>query len=187
MSGAVRDTASVPSGMWVALLRAVNLGARNKVPMAELREVLAAAGCENVRTYIASGNAVFRREDARDELAARLREAIRDAFGVDTPVMLRTARELEAVVARHPFGDDAHTQVAFLTDRPGRPRVEALAALDFAPDRVAIHGSEVYWHAPGGVGRSQLSGARLETELGVAATVRNWRTVTRLAEMSAEG
>ena len=170
---------------WVALLRAVNLGARNKVPMARLREVLA-GGCDGVRTYIASGNAVFRSDVERAELARRLERAILAEFSVETPVILRTADELAAVVERHPYEDESRTHVAFLAAKPVPARVKALAALDVAPDRIVVDGLEAYWHLPGGVQGSQLSGARLEKELGVAATVRNWRTVTRLAEMAGE-
>lgn len=155
--------------------------------MARLREVLAAAGCEDVRTYIASGNAVFRSDVARAKLATRLERAVRDEFGVDTPVLLRTSTEMAAVVDRHPFGDDAsQTQVAFLGAKPSADRVRAVADLDLEPDRVEVVGTEAYWHLPNGVQGSRLSGARLERELGVSATVRNWRTVTRLAEMAAE-
>ncbi|MBD0328632.1 MAG: DUF1697 domain-containing protein [Thermoleophilia bacterium] len=174
------------TGAWVALLRAVNLGARNKVSMARLREVLAAEGCERVRTYIASGNAVFRSDAARDELARRLERAIEQEFGVATPVILRTAEELASVVERHPYDDASRTHVAFLAAKPAAVRVRALAELDVAPDRIVVDGLEAYWHLPGGVQGSRLSGARLEKELGVAATVRNWRTVTRLAEMASE-
>jgi len=156
--------------------------------MAELREVLAAEGCEEVRTYIASGNAVFRSDAKRGALAERLERAVLRTFGVDTPVMLRTPEEMAAVVERHPFGDDtSHTQVAFLAAKPSAARVRAAGALEIGSDRVTVIGAEAYWHAPGGVGRSPLTGARLERELGVPATVRNWRTVTKLAEMAADG
>jgi uncharacterized protein (DUF1697 family) len=172
---------------WVALLRAVNLGARNRVPMPRLREVLAEHGCEDVRTYIASGNAVFASGASRKALANDLERAIEEAFGVSTPVVLRTAKEMAAVVEAHPFGDPSHTQVAFLAAKPTAARVKALAGLDLAPDRVDVVGREAYFHLPNGVQGSRLSGAQLEKQLGVPATVRNWRTVTRLAAMAADG
>jgi uncharacterized protein (DUF1697 family) len=155
--------------------------------MARLRDVLAAQGCERVRTYIASGNAVLASDVGRAELARRLERAIHDEFGVETPVVLRTADEMAGVLERHPFGEDAaHTHVAFLAEEPDAARVEALAELDVAPDRIVVDGLEAYWYLPGGMQGAQLSGARLEKELGVAATIRNWRTVVRLAEMAAE-
>ena len=172
---------------WVALLRAVNLGARNRVPMERLRELLAAEGCDEVRTYIASGNAVFASGVPRAELARRLERAIHREFGVDTPVVLRMAGEMAEVVERHPFGDDSsHTHVAFLAETPTSARAKALASLEIAPDRVELRGQNLYWHLPNGVQGAQVSAARLEKELAVAATVRNWRTVTRLAEMAGE-
>jgi uncharacterized protein (DUF1697 family) len=172
---------------WVALLRAVNLGARNRVAMPQLREVLSEQGCEDVRTYIASGNAVFTSSTAKTKLAGELERAIEKEFGVATPVVLRTAREMAAVVKRDPFDDAAHTHVAFLAKKPTATRVKALGAVDIAPDRVRVHGNEAFFHLPNGVQGSRLSGAQLEKHLGVPATVRNWRTVARLAEMAAEG
>lgn len=172
---------------WVALLRAVNLGARNKVPMAELRRVLEEQGCESVRTYIQSGNAVFASALGRDALARQLEQGIEDAFGVATPVMLRSPREIARVVGAHPFGPGtSRTQVAFLARKPGPAKARGLEALDIEPDRVEVVGSDVYLHLPNGVGGARLSGAHLQRALGVPATVRNWRTVARLAEMAAE-
>jgi uncharacterized protein (DUF1697 family) len=101
---------------WVALLRAVNLGARNKVPMAQLRALLERAGHGDVRTYIQSGNVLFRHESAdRSAVAQRLEDAIADAFGVTTTAVLRTFDELRAVAASHPCGPDtSRTYVTFL-------------------------------------------------------------------------
>ena len=124
--------------VWVALLRGINLGARNRVPMAKLREVFADAGCEDVTTYIQSGNVVFaKRVSDRAALARRLEKAIRGAFDVSAPVVLRTADELRKMVASHPFGrDTSHTVVTFLAEKPDRAAVRRLKALDVAPDRV---------------------------------------------------
>ncbi len=91
--------------------------------MAGLRELLTAEGCEGVRTYIASGNAVFASDVERAALAQRLERAIHEAFRVETPVILRTGDEMAAVVERHPFGDDtSHTHVAFLAAKPAAAR-----------------------------------------------------------------
>src|SRR5262249_49800273 len=112
----------------VALLRAVNLGKRNKVPMAGLRRVFEDAGCESVQTYIASGNVVF--EHAKPD-AAKLEAAIADAFGVETTIVLRTARQLKSLVAAHPFGKDTSSSyVAFLAAKPTAAKLRALDGLD---------------------------------------------------------
>jgi uncharacterized protein (DUF1697 family) len=171
---------------WVALLRAVNVGGRNVVPMAGLRRALEEAGCSSVATYIQSGNVVFRRTaDDRAALAKQFAEVVQQTFGVPTAVVLRTFAELRKVASSDPFGGDTeHTHVAFLVAKPDRKAVAALKSLDVAPEAVEIVGSEVFLHYPNGLGRAKLTGPVLERHLGVPGTARNWRTVTRLAEMT---
>ncbi len=171
---------------WVALLRAVNLGARNKVPMAELRALLERSGLLGVRTYIQSGNVLFTSGcGERESLARRLEEEIAGAFGVTTTAILRTFGELQAVAASHPFGPDmSKTHVSFLAARPDARGLARVAELDAAPDRVAVDGSDVYLHYPNGVQGSRLTAARLERLLGVPGTTRSWGTVAKLAELT---
>jgi uncharacterized protein (DUF1697 family) len=167
---------------WIALLRAVNLGKRNRVPMAELKEVFERAGCSAVRTHLQSGNVVFAHE-APDRGA--LEAAIAEAFGVETVVILRSAAELRRIVDAHPFGDDTSgSVVAFLAAKPGRSALAALSEFDAAPDRVALAGGDVALHYPNGFRGARLTVAKLEQLLEVPATARNWRTVARLAELS---
>ena len=168
---------------WVALLRGVNLGARNKVPMAELRALLVNAGYGDVRTYIASGNVLLDGPSGRKRLGSDLERLVLDAFEVTTTVILRKPQELAAAVEAHPFDDPSETHVAFLAERP----VKAAAARlrEFDSDAV-LAGAELYLRLPRGVHGSRLSNARIESLLGVAATLRNWRTVVALAELAAE-
>jgi uncharacterized protein (DUF1697 family) len=168
---------------WVALLRAVNLGAHNKVPMAQLRTQLEAAGYEEVRTYIASGNVLLDGPAGRKKLGSDLERLVLDAFGVTTAVILRKPRELAAAVEAHPFDDSSKTHVAFLAARPAKAVAARLEAFD--PGAV-LTGAELYLHLPRGVQGSGLSNARIESLLGVPATLRNWRTVVALAELAAE-
>jgi uncharacterized protein (DUF1697 family) len=171
---------------WVALLRAVNLGARNKVPMAELRKQLEADGYGSVRTYIASGNVIFDAAGGRAAVAHRLERHIADEFGVETTAIMRKPQELAALVEGHPFGaDTSHSHVVFLARKPGAAAAKRLAA-DHSPDRAVLAGMEVYLHYPAGVQGSRLSAARLERLLEVRATHRNWRTVAKLAELASE-
>ena len=169
---------------WVALLRGVNLGARNKVPMAELRARLEAGGYENVLTYIASGNVLLDGPAGRKKLAADLEGVVADSFGVSTTVTLRKSRELAATVAAHPFDDASETHVAFLAARPTKTAVARLDELDGGANRAVLVGAEVYLRLTRGVHGSPLSIARLESVLGVPATLRNWRTVVALAELA---
>jgi len=169
---------------WVALLRGINVGGRNRVPMAELRELFEQAGLGSVSSYIQSGNVLFTSEAAdRDELSRQLEEAVRETFAVSSPVVLRTAAELARIADSPPFGPDtSQTHVAFLDREPGEPG--ALAAFDPAPDRFEVAGTEVYLLYPNGVHGSRLTGALLERRLGVTATLRNWRTVAKLADLA---
>jgi uncharacterized protein (DUF1697 family) len=171
---------------WVALLRAVNLGALNKVPMARLREVLEELGCESVATYIQSGNVVFVRGRAADrkQLTKELERAIEAEFGVKSAVVLRSFAEIEKLAKLYPFGRDmSQTHVAFLAAKPTAKAVRALEELDIGSDRFEIRGSDVFMHYPNGVQGSRLF-SRLEKTLEVPGTVRTWKTVTRLAEMA---
>jgi uncharacterized protein (DUF1697 family) len=168
---------------WVALLRGVNLGARNKVPMAQLRTLLEDAGYGDVRTYIASGNVLLDGPTAGKKLAADLEHLILDTFGVTTAVILRKPRELAATVEAHPFPSTSDTHVAFLAKRPATAAAAGLE--DFAADAVLV-GADLYLRLPRGVHGARLSNARIESLLGVPSTLRNWRTVVALAELAAE-
>jgi uncharacterized protein (DUF1697 family) len=158
---------------WVALLRAVNLGSRNKVPMARLRRALTDAGYDDVRTVIASGNVVFSRGGKPS--ARALESLIADEFGVRTTVILRSAAQIRKLRAAKPFAGAAY--VAFLATRPRSTKpIEGL-------DEFAVVGSDLVLHFPNGYAAAQLTGAVLEKTLGIEATVRNWNTVEKLADL----
>lgn len=172
---------------WVALLRGVNLGAHNKVPMAGLRALIADLGAEEVQTYVQSGNVVFRSALPRAELARRIERELRARFGVDADVVLCTKAELARVIAGNPFADDEpdpkRLHVTFLAQAPDRSRVAGLKGEQFGPDRFHVTRAAVYLHTPGGYGRTKLGNTYFEKKLAVRATTRNWRTVTALAEL----
>jgi uncharacterized protein (DUF1697 family) len=172
---------------WVTLLRAVNLGARNKVPMAELRKKLEAAGYEDVRTYIASGNVLLDGPAGKAALGSAIERLVADEFGVETTAILRKPRELAASVAKHPFGaDTSETHVAFLSRRPTKDAAGRLEGAVGPSELAVLAGADVYLRLPRGVHGAGLSVARVESLLGVEATMRNWRTVAKLAELAAE-
>ena len=184
-----QSESSVTTGeqRYVALLRGVNVGGRNKLPMADLRDIFAAAGCTAVQTYIQSGNVVF---EAAQDLAERVPEivtgTIRRRFGYETAVVLRSSEELRQVVASNLFdtsGDPRFLQVAFLEDTPGAEAVSRLDPDRSPPDAFAVRGRNVHLHYPNGVARSKLTNEYLATQLQTASTMRNWRTVLKLLEM----
>jgi len=173
---------------YVALLRGINLGARNKVSMADLRALFVALGSEDVVTYVQSGNVAFRNPvgDAGTLTEAIERRISRD-LDLDLTVVLRTKAQLAKVAAGNPFAasesDSKKLHVTFLAETPSRARVRALEAKQFPPDEFRLVGRDVYLHCPNGYGRSKLSNAHFEKQLGVAATTRNWNTVRNLAEL----
>jgi uncharacterized protein (DUF1697 family) len=176
---------------WVALLRGINLGARNKISMGDLKALFADLGAEDIETYVQSGNVLFTSAGERDDLVRAIEQEIQSRLGLAVKVLLRTDAELAKLVADNPFADaepDAvKLHVTFLAERPDRSRAGALDEEQFAPDRFHVTRDAVYLHCPNGYGRSKLSNAYFEKQLGVAATTRNWRTVTRLASSGKRG
>jgi uncharacterized protein (DUF1697 family) len=177
----------VANTRYVALLRAVNVG-KAKVEMARLRKVCESVGCTDVKTYIQSGNVVLTSPLSVAELATTLERAIAAEFGIPSAVMVRTHQQLVDVLAGNPFphADPSHVHVAFLTKAPTMAELAGLDGLDCAPDEFAVNGTEVYCHFPNGLGRSKLPAQLFDRRLKIPATLRNWRTVTKLADMSAE-
>jgi uncharacterized protein (DUF1697 family) len=172
----------------IVLLRGINLGPNKRVPMAELRELLAGAGFEDVRTYVQSGNVVVASDADSGELEQRFEQLLAERFGFEVPVVVRTRDELAAVVARNPLADVADDpkryQVSFLGAELEEGVVERLAEVAAPDERVLADGRELYaWH-PDGVARSKLWAKLAGTGLGVKATARNWATVTKLLQMA---
>jgi uncharacterized protein (DUF1697 family) len=172
----------------IALLRGINLGPNRRVSMPDLRSLLEAAGFEEVRTYVQSGNVVLSSDAAPDELASECERRIADRFGFDVDVIVRTRDELAEVVRRDPLGDVAVNpklyQVSFLSAPPDPDRVRAVAAQASGAERCVAIDREVYaWH-PDGIGRSRLSAKLAGGGLGVTSTSRNWATVTTLLAMA---
>jgi len=174
---------------YAALLRGVNLGSHNKVSMADLRELFEALGHEDVATYVQSGNVVFKARDDAAGVTSAIERRIACDLGLDVAVILRNKTQLARIAAANPFArkepEPTRLQVTFLADTPARAAVRELHAGDFAPDALHVKGKEVYLHTPQGYGRTKLNGAFFEKRLGVVATTRNWRTVTKLAELTA--
>jgi uncharacterized protein (DUF1697 family) len=172
---------------YVALLRAVNVGGKNRVPMAELRSALGERGLVGVSTVLQSGNVLFRSPGPEEATAATVAGAIEATFGLRIGVIVRSAAELAAVADANPFltggreVDATTLHVAFLADHPS---AGAIATLDRSPpDAFVVAGREVYLRYPNGSGRSRLTLDHLERRLGVQGTARNWRTVQRLADL----
>lgn len=174
----------------IALLRGINLGARNRVPMRELREHLTGLGYGDVRTLLQSGNVVLDASVTPERLAAELERELAERFGVRSPVVVRTREQLTAVVALDPLREvvdnDKLYQVSFLSDQPTPQALAELADADLGAERYLHSGREIYaWH-PDGIHSSPLARLLSDKRLGVVATARNWSTTVKLLELASE-
>jgi uncharacterized protein (DUF1697 family) len=173
---------------YVALFRGINVGGYNMLPMKQLKALLERSECLDVRTYIQSGNVIFRSAtpDA-GRLAKRLTAAISKSHGFEPRVLVLTVAELEQAAARNPFpeaGENPKTlHLFFLAQPPAKPDLKGCEALKAKTERFQLKGNIFYLYTPEGFGTSKLA-ARTERLLGVEATARNWRTVTTLLELA---
>ena len=177
-------------GRYVALLRGINVGGRNKLRMADLRALLEDLGAEDVATYIQSGNAVFSASaKLAKTVATRLSERLASDFELHVPVVLRRADELRAALDADPFAaegaDERHLHVAFLAERPSAARVRTLEPDRSPPDRFALVGRELFLCCPNGLARTKLTSQWIDSRLGTTATVRNRRTVLAILDLAA--
>jgi uncharacterized protein (DUF1697 family) len=172
----------------IVLLRGINLGARNRISMPELRAALEEAGYNDVRTYLQSGNVVLTSKASATKVARECERLIADRFGLDIDIVVRTRNELAKVVERNPLKRVAKNpkryQVSFLESKPAPKLVRELEDVAVAREEVVRIGREIYaWH-PDGVARSKLWARLAGKDLGVTATARNWTTVTKLLELA---
>ena len=170
------------------MLRRINLGPNRRIAMADLRRTLTDAGYEDVETYVQSGNIALSSPAQPAALQADLAAAIQEQFGIEVPVIVRSARQLKAVVAHDPIegaaDDPKRYQVSFLDAKLPAATVRRIHELAGETEQVVVHGREVYaWH-PDGVARSKLWNGLAGQGLGVTATARNWTTVVKLLEMA---
>lgn len=184
------DNGNDGAGVNIALLRGINVGGKNRLPMKELAAMFVAAGCDDVRTYIQSGNVLFRSEPAPGEnIPSLISESILNQFGYRIPIVTRTAQELREVVSANPFvaaGADADKlHVAFLPEPPDSALVEALDPNHSPGDEFAALGREVYLYCPNGFARTKLTNSYFDSRLATTSTTRNWRTTLKLLEMTA--
>jgi uncharacterized protein (DUF1697 family) len=188
----------------VALLRGINVGGRNKVPMADLREVVTSLGHTGVTTYIQSGNVLFSTADTDTaKLAATLESAIADRFGIWASVVVLSRDELAEVLAGNPYPDEPNPRlvhVVFLTATPPPDLLDRIAAAESAAkakgsrDTVQAAGQALFVHTPDGFGTSELAQVLFriigtpakQKKQALAATARNWATATKLLSLCEE-
>ncbi len=174
---------------YVALFRGINVGGKNSLPMQDLRDILSSLGCENVRTYIQSGNAVFSSASEPGKLSREIKAAIDERFGFVPEVLLLGTTRLRSIAAANPFPDaesePKSLHVSFLSQAATDPDLDTLNSIKAPSEQFELTDHALYLYAPDGIGRSKFA-ARVERCLGVAATGRNWNTVAKLIELAGD-
>ena len=175
---------------YIVLLRGINVGGRNTLPMKALTKLLEGLGCQNIKTYIQSGNVVLQSsEKSTAQLSEAITREVEKRYNFKPHALLLRVKDLEQAVAMNPFpeaeSDPKSLHVGFLSAVPMNPDLEKLESLKRDSERFQLINSVFYLHAPDGIGRSKLA-ANTEKCLGVAMTDRNWRTVSKIMEMVAE-
>jgi uncharacterized protein (DUF1697 family) len=177
----------------IAILRGINVSGKNKIKMEELRDAISDRGFKNVETYIQSGNIIFDSE-SNSRLEQRFHEIIREEFGYDVPVLVRSIAEFSEIVTSNPFLDESngsedeieekYLHVTFLSREPEADRLKNILDGNYAPDRFIPKGKNIYLYTPGGYGKTRLSNNFFESKLNINTTTRNWKTVNTLFELA---
>jgi len=173
----------------ISMLRGINLGGR-RIGMEDLRQLYESLGFKEVRTYVASGNVVFKTTE-RDsaKLAMRIEKAIQQRFGFLSEVILRTTSEMREVIARNPFAgrrgiEPNRLLVTFLAGDPDKEGREKVLAIKAEPEELHLHGREIYIYYTNGMARPKVPWTAVAKLLKTPGTGRNWNTVVKLLEMA---
>jgi uncharacterized protein (DUF1697 family) len=177
-------------GRYVALLRGINVGRNKKIAMADLRELLTGLGYTDVRTHLQSGNALFTATGSPARLSKQIEVAIQDELGMDVRCLIRSAKEIRAVIDANPLADVATNGsrflALFLSTAPDPKLLKQHNPVDLAPDDIRIGDRVIYQWCPDGILAAPPISGFVEKHLKVVASARNWNTVTRLGELLAE-
>jgi len=175
--------------IYISLLRGINVGGHKKIKMDPLRATFQTLGFESVKTYIQSGNVVFKSgKTSTSVLSRKIEEKILSDFGFAVSVVSRAAGEVARTIANNPFLkergiDPERLHVMFLSEAPAPAALKKLADLTAAPDQCRPLGKEIYFYLPNGASQSVLMKSPVDRILAVVTTTRNWRTVNSLHQM----
>ena len=176
----------------ISMLRGVNVGGHNKIKMDELRVLYESLKFEDPRTYVQSGNVIFRtREKNSPALAKKIQNAIERKFGFRPEVIVRTTEELRNAITASPFSSQRSLEpgkivVTFLAGEPGPSAQATLLTLKAYPEELHLKGRELYIYFPDGAGKSKLPWSKVEKLFQTTGTARNWNSVTKMLAMAEE-
>ena len=168
---------------YIVLLRGINVSGKNKLPMAELRDLLKELGFQNVKTYIQSGNIILTSEESKTTICKKIKKGIADKFGYDVPVIAKTVLEWKKAFTNYPFPTDNPKIVAFvfLDGKTSETKIEAKGVND---DEYKIDDDLVYIYCPSTFAKTKLSNNLFERKLKVTATTRNYNTTIKLLTLA---
>jgi uncharacterized protein (DUF1697 family) len=178
--------------VWISMLRGVNVGPHNRIKMDALRALYQSLRLEDPRSYVQSGNVIFRAKEKNGELLAnKIQAAIERKFKFSPAVLLRTTKEIQQIIAANPFAGRKEVEpgkllVTFLAAEPAEDANSALAAFNDFPEELHLRGRELYIYFPNGAGKSKLPWSKVEKFLKVQGTARNWNSVTAMFALAAE-
>ncbi len=175
---------------YICLLRGINVSGHKIIKMAALKNSFEGLGFENIRTYIQSGNIVFKSsKNGVKALQKIIHQMVLDDYGFDIPVIILTPQELKKTSTNNPFEKDDTKDpkkfyVVFLQEQPLQAHIEKLSEVDCRPEEFVIGHKIIYSYATNGAHKSKMGNNFFENKLKVKATSRNWRTVQKLLEMT---
>lgn len=180
---------SEKANRYVAFLRGINVGGKNKLSMKDLATIFDAAGANDVQTYIQSGNVAFSLAPGlAKSFASEIEKRIQKKLKLSVPIVLRSAKELRGAVAKNPFAKAGRSvdafHVMFLAHKPKKSAIATLDPARSPPDEFTVLNQEVYLFCPNGVGKSKLTNAYFDSKLATISTGRNWRTVLTMLELA---
>ncbi len=170
---------------YVILLRGINVGGRNKLLMNDFVTLLKKLGCQNIKTYIQSGNGVFQTKNKNiSKLAQKISQEINHQNNFKPQVLILTSKDFLQAINANPFveADPKTLHLGFLKSTPNNPDLDKLDSLKTSSEGFKLINKVFYLHAPDGIGRSKLA-AQTEKSLTVSMTSRNWRTVSKINEL----
>jgi uncharacterized protein (DUF1697 family) len=172
---------------YISMLRGINVSGQKKIKMEELKKLYESLGFSDVQTYIQSGNVIFKSsEKDASKLAGRIKQKMKQIFGFDVSIIIRTKDELEELIKNNPFTkkDASKLHVTFLSTLPISVPVDEINKVKSEAEEFFIADQAIYLFCPNGYGRSKLSNTFFEKKLLVSATTRNWGTVKSLFNMA---
>ena len=177
---------------YISLLRGINVSGQKKIVMKDLKVIYESLGYKCVITYIQSGNVIFNSDESVETIIVIIEDAIKNKYGFEVPVEVRTLNDFENIIKNCPFFDldlveeGTRMMVTFLDNYPKEEHIKKLMSYVKEPERLVIEGREAYLHCPNGYGKTKLSNNFLENKLKVRATTRNWKSVNNLHVLAKE-